>query len=1014
MIWWLVALVLVLATPVNAQMGPLKVHPDNGRYFSTTGLSGGKAIYLAGSYTWSNVQDGDANGFDYTAYLNTITANGHNAIRLWYADTPKSDGGNVPAPGFNGTTPYYTTVDPTPYARSGTCCAADGGNKYDLTSYNQDYFNRLRDRVVAAQARGIYAIVILFNYQGAVGGGGRDPWPYHPYKSSNNTNSVNGDTNANGQGEELFTDNSTTWLDKQKAYVHKVVDTLNDLDNVIYETCHDCGGTSEVAWHNAIIDDLNTYQATKPNQHPVCFTGSGTTYTDTNLLTDNHGSCTAFGAGTFDGASEAWNVDPPSKVGKVVWSDSSHLFYSLGRTDADWMRRWVWKTFVRGYHPLLQEDLSASSGWVAGRQALGQTRTYADKMGLSGMTPQGSLASTNYALAKEGSEYLVLAPTGGAFTVTLTAGTYSYEWFNPVANLVHSSGTSTYTAGAQSFTPPFSGIAVLYLKNSAVQSGSGDLAVWLRLNETSGTTAQDSSGYGRNGTLINGPTWVVGVQGNAVNLDGVDDYVSIPTAGIPAPNQPQSIAFWANAPSVGVTCQEMISISNPDASSSIEIILNNSKWQVVKFGSSSTPLAETAASTGWHHLTYTYDGGTHRLYIDGVLASSSTLSAQTAYPTSFLLGGWVSSGAACYFAGSLDDVRLYTKVLSQADIAAIIGTPPTTVTLTWTDNNPDSSTGSEDQTIIQKRSSVTSQVWTELSRVSKNVTSYQATLASGEIQDCYRVAQVNVAGQSPWSAEACRSTGTSVRLQAPTNLTATLIASNPPTIRMSWTSVAGASGYRVYLHADGTPYDPCSGMTLCTQVTTNAINAQIEFGIQYDWWVIPYDADGVNGDSAGNSFTQQSGVIVTPPPTPGHVPLPPPGRFRLALISLSPVTVLAKWDVVPQAATYKVQVENLATPGLPCEQMVFCQQISAPSVRIPAFFNSTYRVTITPYLADGSYGDAVSGTYGTPLSLESVKLSLTLLRYGVQEAAASCVAVATCTVQDLAQTLKQNMETLPE
>jgi hypothetical protein len=55
-----------------------------------------------------------------------------------------------------------------------------------------------------------------------------------------------------------------------------------------------------------------------------------------------------------------------------------------------------------------------------------------------------------------------------------------------------------------------------------------ELTTWLKADETSGTTAADSSGNGHHGTLINGPTWTAGKIGNAVSLDGVNDYVSLP------------------------------------------------------------------------------------------------------------------------------------------------------------------------------------------------------------------------------------------------------------------------------------------------------------------------------------------------------------------------------------------------------------------------------------------------------------------------------------------------------
>jgi Putative collagen-binding domain of a collagenase len=110
---------------------------------------------------------------------------------------------------------------------------------------------------------------------------------------------------------------------------------------------------------------------------------------------------------------------------------------------------------LRDKAPLAQQDLI--------RAAMGHTRAYAEKMNLAAMAPQGDLASTTYALANPGVEYLVYQPGSGAFTVELQPGTYTYEWFDPSAGSVGPTGSVT-ARGAQSFTPPFDGEAVLYLK----------------------------------------------------------------------------------------------------------------------------------------------------------------------------------------------------------------------------------------------------------------------------------------------------------------------------------------------------------------------------------------------------------------------------------------------------------------------------------------------------------------------------------------------------------------------
>jgi hypothetical protein len=97
---------------------------------------------------------------------------------------------------------------------------------------------------------------------------------------------------------------------------------------------------------------------------------------------------------------------------------------------------------------------------------MGDTLRYAKRMDLIAMVPRGDLASTGFALANPGREYLVLQPreTSTAFSVTIEPGSYDVEW--------HSVSTRATTPGetldvsstsAIELTPPFMGPAVLYL-----------------------------------------------------------------------------------------------------------------------------------------------------------------------------------------------------------------------------------------------------------------------------------------------------------------------------------------------------------------------------------------------------------------------------------------------------------------------------------------------------------------------------------------------------------------------
>jgi len=115
--------------------------------------------------------------------------------------------------------------------------------------------------------------------------------------------------------------------------------------------------------------------------------------------------------------------------------------------------------------------------WDNVRDNLGYILKYSRKLNLAGVAPNGSLSSTGYCLAQTpsaGAEYLVYAPSGGAFTVNLSAmpgsRTLSVEWFNPSAGTAIAGKSVSAGSASQSFTPPFSGDAVLYLVDKAGHS----------------------------------------------------------------------------------------------------------------------------------------------------------------------------------------------------------------------------------------------------------------------------------------------------------------------------------------------------------------------------------------------------------------------------------------------------------------------------------------------------------------------------------------------------------------
>src|SRR6185503_2596919 len=90
---------------------------------------------------------------DYSAYLALLKNHGHNFIRLWRWEQFKSQaaGGS-----------YHLCMTPQPWPRTSARNARDGKPKFDLDSFDPEYFDRLLERVEAAGKEGIYVAVMLF------------------------------------------------------------------------------------------------------------------------------------------------------------------------------------------------------------------------------------------------------------------------------------------------------------------------------------------------------------------------------------------------------------------------------------------------------------------------------------------------------------------------------------------------------------------------------------------------------------------------------------------------------------------------------------------------------------------------------------------------------------------------------------------------------------------------------------------------------------------------------------
>src|SRR6185503_2941112 len=223
-------------------VGPLIVSKTNPRYFTVASAAEQKAIYLTGSHIWNNFQDGMGPGpecnetpeqFDFEGYLKFLKEHRHNFIRLWRWELFKSQaaGGG-----------YHLCMAPQPWQRTGPGEAKDGKPKFDLEKFNQAFFDRLRERVIAAGDEGIYVGIMFF-----------DGWALHLSPSPDNVEGhpFHDMNNINGIGIRSILDHQVLSLDPrvqalEEAYIRKVIDTLHDLPNVLWEVSNESSGGGKV------------------------------------------------------------------------------------------------------------------------------------------------------------------------------------------------------------------------------------------------------------------------------------------------------------------------------------------------------------------------------------------------------------------------------------------------------------------------------------------------------------------------------------------------------------------------------------------------------------------------------------------------------------------------------------------------------------------------------------------------------------------------------------------------
>ena len=204
-----------------------------------------------------------------------------------------------------------------------------------------------------------------------------------------------------------------------------------------------------------------------------------------------------------------------------------------------------------------------------------------------------------------------------------------------------------------------------------------EFVAWYKFDETSGTTAPNASGNSSAATLNAGATWAEGKFGNAVKMDGIKDYVSLP-AGILENIDDFTIAAWVNLEASSTWSRIFDFGSGTEANM---FLTPRSSADTLRFAiTTSGAGGEQQINSGdlstrgvWQHIAVTRSGDIGILYIDGVEVAHNdhlTLKPSDLGPTAANYIG-KSQYEDPYLKGLVDDFRIYSRALSASEIVSL-------------------------------------------------------------------------------------------------------------------------------------------------------------------------------------------------------------------------------------------------------------------------------------------------------------------------------------------------------
>ena len=444
---------------------------DNGHYFEYDG----KQVFLLGLGSWHPINTLD---IIYTAQNQWYQSYGVNYNRITI------------------TSPWYTDRSKQifPWNRSTTPGANDGGNKFDLNEFDPVFWDRLKGYLQDCEDRGIIVCIQFFDECSVERGHDPHRWDYHPFNPQNNINNIQDlDTtdasysSSSGWSESFYNVNNSELMALQDIYVRKLLNETSQFGNILYEMANEYGGEGSTqfpghfTWPQHWIDFFSDYETANGVQLLLTNMPFGKDYDQAEYFATSGIDCIdvyrqfpsySDVQGVNEFLSSHYDKGKPIFAGKI-----GNDLANGGSVNEN--RKRLWTLFVSG---------SAGSG-LKGSGSADMTEDTTMEGMLSNlhsfieagvefwnMTPSDNLVTsgTAYCLANPGNEYVVYLPDGGSVTIDLSdaMGSLNVEWYDPRNGTYPDEGTVAGGAN-ESFTPPFSGDAVLHIMSTVFDTGGG-------------------------------------------------------------------------------------------------------------------------------------------------------------------------------------------------------------------------------------------------------------------------------------------------------------------------------------------------------------------------------------------------------------------------------------------------------------------------------------------------------------------------------------------------------------